>query len=113
MGPGRGRELAGAPPTLAAAVSGTCGLVLLKGGRWCTWQRLGRGWGDACLAGACALHLLPLASVLPPVALPPTGLFSLYHPAQVIRGTVWDEFTVAHTLGWWGKALIVRNYTML
>jgi hypothetical protein len=34
-------------------------------------------------------------------------------PAQTIHDTVFDEFVVAHTLGWWGKALIIRNYTML
>lgn len=34
-------------------------------------------------------------------------------PAQVIHATVWDEFVLAHTLGWWGKALFIRNYTLL
>lgn len=42
----------------------------------------------------------------------------LYIPGQginwkSIHDTVWDEFVVAHTLGWWGKALIIRNHTML
>jgi phosphatidylserine synthase 2 len=32
---------------------------------------------------------------------------------QVIHATVWDEFVLAHTLGWWGKALFIRNYTLL
>ena len=32
---------------------------------------------------------------------------------QVIRGTLFDEFVVAHTLGWWGKAVIIRNLPML
>ena len=32
---------------------------------------------------------------------------------QVIYDTVFDEFVIAHTLGWWGKALIIRDYTML
>lgn len=32
---------------------------------------------------------------------------------QVISATVWDEFTLAHALGWWGKALIVRDYGLL
>eukprot|EP00887_Chlorella_sp_A99_P001765 scaffold19.g1765.t1 len=32
---------------------------------------------------------------------------------KTIRETVWDEFTLAHTLGWWGKALIMRDYTLL
>ena len=32
---------------------------------------------------------------------------------QVIYDTVFDEFVVAHTLGWWGKALIIRDYPML
>lgn len=32
---------------------------------------------------------------------------------DVIRSTVWDEFTLAHFLGWWGKALILRDRTML
>ena len=31
----------------------------------------------------------------------------------VIKATVFDEFVVAHTLGWWGKALIIRDNTML
>jgi phosphatidylserine synthase 2 len=30
-----------------------------------------------------------------------------------IRGTVFDEFVVAHTLGWWGKALMLRDRAML
>ena len=32
---------------------------------------------------------------------------------QVLQDTVWDEFVLAHILGWFGKALILRNYTML
>ncbi|KAK9865510.1 hypothetical protein WJX84_007725, partial [Apatococcus fuscideae] len=32
---------------------------------------------------------------------------------QVIYDTVFDEFVIAHTLGWWGKALIIRDYNML
>ena len=32
---------------------------------------------------------------------------------EVIKGTLFDEFVVAHTLGWWGKALILRNYLLL
>ena len=32
---------------------------------------------------------------------------------QALRDTVWDEFVLAHILGWFGKALILRNYTML
>jgi hypothetical protein len=31
----------------------------------------------------------------------------------VIKATVFDEFVVAHTLGWWGKALIIRDNVML
>lgn len=31
----------------------------------------------------------------------------------VIKDTVFDEFVIAHTLGWWGKALILRNEGML
>ena len=31
----------------------------------------------------------------------------------MITGTLFDEFVVAHTLGWWGKAVILRNYPML
>ncbi|GAB4819217.1 hypothetical protein N2152v2_006263 [Parachlorella kessleri] len=30
-----------------------------------------------------------------------------------IKGTVFDEFVVAHTWGWWGKALFLRNNIML
>lgn len=30
-----------------------------------------------------------------------------------IRDTLFDEFVVAHTLGWWGKALILRDTSML
>ncbi|EFN55835.1 hypothetical protein CHLNCDRAFT_30982 [Chlorella variabilis] len=42
----------------------------------------------------------------------------LYIPGEgvnwkALHDTVFDEFVVAHTLGWWGKALIIRNYTML
>ena len=32
---------------------------------------------------------------------------------KVIHDTVFDEFVIAHTLGWWGKALILRNHAML
>ena len=32
---------------------------------------------------------------------------------QVLRDTLFDEFVIAHTLGWWAKALIMRNYWML
>ena len=31
----------------------------------------------------------------------------------VIKDTVWDEFTLAHALGWWGKALILRDRALL
>ncbi|KAL4540689.1 hypothetical protein Ndes2526B_g07525 [Nannochloris sp. 'desiccata'] len=31
----------------------------------------------------------------------------------VIKATIFDEFVVAHTLGWWGKALIIRDNVML
>lgn len=30
-----------------------------------------------------------------------------------IRGTLFDEFVVAHTLGWWGKAVIIRDPKLL
>ena len=30
-----------------------------------------------------------------------------------LRDTVFDEFVVAHTLGWWGKALVLRDRVML
>ena len=33
--------------------------------------------------------------------------------AQVINSTLFDEFVIAHTLGWWGKAVIIRNLPML
>lgn len=32
---------------------------------------------------------------------------------QTLKETLFDEFVVAHTLGWWAKALIMRNYWML
>jgi len=32
---------------------------------------------------------------------------------SVIKATVFDEFVVAHTVGWWCKALILRDYTLL
>jgi hypothetical protein len=32
---------------------------------------------------------------------------------QAIKDTVFDEFVIAHTLGWWGKALFLRNNIML
>ena len=31
----------------------------------------------------------------------------------MINSTLFDEFVIAHTLGWWGKAVILRNYPML
>lgn len=30
-----------------------------------------------------------------------------------IRSTVFDEFVIAHSLGWWAKALLIRNNTLL
>lgn len=30
-----------------------------------------------------------------------------------IKATLFDEFVIAHTLGWWCKALILRDYGML
>ncbi|KAL6785346.1 hypothetical protein ACKKBG_A03465 [Auxenochlorella protothecoides x Auxenochlorella symbiontica] len=43
---------------------------------------------------------------------------ALYKPGQginweVINDTVFDEFVVAHILGWWGKTLMLRDRTML
>lgn len=32
---------------------------------------------------------------------------------EAIKSTVFDEFVVAHTLGWWGKALIIRDRGLL
>lgn len=32
---------------------------------------------------------------------------------DTLSATLLDEFVIAHTLGWWGKALIMRNYPML
>lgn len=32
---------------------------------------------------------------------------------KVIKDTLFDEFVIAHTLGWWAKALILRNNVML
>lgn len=32
---------------------------------------------------------------------------------ETIKATVFDEFVVAHTLGWWAKALILRNSVLL
>ena len=42
----------------------------------------------------------------------------LYIPGEgwnlsTIKATVFDEFVIAHTLGWWVKALIMRNWLML
>lgn len=66
------------------------------------------------------LLCLPLAPACTPrrgSTLPLTHLPWCTTPAmvlmQALHDTVFDEFVVAHTLGWWGKALIIRNYTML
>lgn len=32
---------------------------------------------------------------------------------QALHDTVFDEFVLAHTLGWWGKAVILRDETLL
>lgn len=32
---------------------------------------------------------------------------------QVLKDTLFDEFVIAHSLGWIGKAIIMRNYWML
>lgn len=32
---------------------------------------------------------------------------------KTLKETLFDEFVIAHTLGWWGKALILRDYGML
>lgn len=30
-----------------------------------------------------------------------------------MQNTLFDEFVIAHTLGWWGKAIMVRNLPLL
>lgn len=42
----------------------------------------------------------------------------LYIPGKgwnwgALKGTLLDEFVVAHAVGWWAKALIIRNHTLL
>ena len=32
---------------------------------------------------------------------------------RALQATVWDEFTVAHLIGWWAKAVILRDRRML
>jgi phosphatidylserine synthase 2 len=32
---------------------------------------------------------------------------------KVLKDTLIDEFVIAHTVGWWAKALIMRNYWLL
>lgn len=32
---------------------------------------------------------------------------------DTLRSSVLDEFVVAHLVGWWAKALALRNYTLL
>jgi hypothetical protein len=56
--------------------------------------------------------LTQLAPIAAPHCLPCT-VPSVLSVLQTLHDTVWDEFVVAHTLGWWGKALIIRNHTML
>ena len=48
-----------------------------------------------------------------PPAMPALPAVPAVPAVQTLHDTVWDEFVVAHTLGWWGKALIIRNHTML
>jgi phosphatidylserine synthase 2 len=31
----------------------------------------------------------------------------------MMQETLFDEFVIAHTLGWWGKAIMVRNLPLL
>ena len=31
----------------------------------------------------------------------------------LLRSTLFDEFVLAHSLGWWAKALIIRNTGLL
>lgn len=40
---------------------------------------------------------------------PSTG--TIYWPA--LRSTLLDEFVLAHSLGWWAKALLIRNTGLL
>ena len=37
----------------------------------------------------------------------------LYLYTQNIRSTLFDEFVLAHLIGWWAKALVLRNYFIL
>jgi len=30
-----------------------------------------------------------------------------------IKATLLDEFVIAHSIGWWAKALLIRNTTLL
>lgn len=32
---------------------------------------------------------------------------------ETINATLFDEFVIAHTLGWWGKAIIIRDTKLL
>lgn len=32
---------------------------------------------------------------------------------KVLHETLWDEFVIAHSLGWIGKAIVLRNYWIL
>lgn len=32
---------------------------------------------------------------------------------EALRATLLDEFVLAHLIGWWGKALVLRNHFIL
>ena len=32
---------------------------------------------------------------------------------SALQDTWFDEFVIAHTLGWWGKAIMIRNLPLL
>jgi len=35
------------------------------------------------------------------------------HPFKNLRDTIFDEFILAHLLGWWGKAILLRDFYLL
>lgn len=44
---------------------------------------------------------------------PNTHTHSALGPAQILKDTLFDEFVLAHILGWWGKTLMLRDRTVL
>jgi phosphatidylserine synthase 2 len=110
-GPGARAVISTLAPSLGARLpersyASDCRLVVPAGDAAVTAAASGLAGPAAKIAAA--LSSQPLSRALSWVARRP---LTLNGPA--IAATVWDEFVIAHVLGWWCKALLLRDRRLL